>query len=44
MPAGERDAEGQFPEGTFNYGVERTLKTMAEQRQTWQAREGEEKA
>ncbi|MGD8626695.1 MAG: ATP-binding protein [Anaerolineae bacterium] len=44
MPAGERDAEGQFAEGTFNYRVERTLKTMAEQRQTWQAREGEEKA
>jgi predicted ATP-dependent protease len=44
MPAGERDAEGQFPEGTFNYRVETTLKKMAEQRQTWQAGEKEEKA
>jgi lon-related putative ATP-dependent protease len=43
VPAGERDEEGNYPEGTVNYKVERRLAELAEKRSSFgKAAEGEE--
>ena len=38
MPAGERDADGRFPEGSINDKVERRLRHFAEARQRYDSR------
>ena len=38
LPAGERDAEGRFPEGSLNRLVEDRLVALAELRHAWQER------
>ncbi len=40
VTAGERDAEGRFPDGTINHGVEARLKTFAETLRAYASREG----
>ncbi|MGC9398881.1 MAG: Lon protease family protein [Anaerolineae bacterium] len=42
LPAGERDAEGNYPEGTFNYRVQRRVQELAERREISGEDEGEE--
>jgi lon-related putative ATP-dependent protease len=42
LAAGERDEEGNYPEGTVNYLVEKRLREFAEQRQAFSASAKEE--
>jgi predicted ATP-dependent protease len=43
VPAGERDEEGNYPEGTINYKVEQRLAELAEKRAKFaKSAEGEE--
>jgi lon-related putative ATP-dependent protease len=42
LPAGERDHEGNYPEGSINYLVEKRLRELAEQRQAFSAPAREE--
>jgi predicted ATP-dependent protease len=42
MPAGERDEEGKFPEGTVNRRIEDRLVAIAEKRQAFAKEEKEE--
>ncbi|NPV08430.1 MAG: AAA family ATPase [Anaerolineae bacterium] len=41
-PAGERDAEGRYPEGTVNYAVQERLRQLAEREREFRRTEGEE--
>ncbi len=43
MPAGERDAEGGYPEGTFNRRVDERLRELAEIRRRVDRSRGEER-
>ncbi|MFQ5959047.1 MAG: Lon protease family protein, partial [Alphaproteobacteria bacterium] len=42
VPAGERDAEGRYPEGTINHRVDARLTEFAEKLRAFAAREGPE--
>jgi len=43
MPAGERDADGEFPEGTINWRITKRLIELAERRRAFSMEHGEEK-
>lgn len=43
-PAGERDAEGRYPEGTVNRAVQERMRSLAERERQFRRAEGEEEA